>query len=129
MADAPSKSVSTIETGGSAATDALMSVKVEMAIGKTGGNGPVRSDEEKGVRNAIGGEEENEESIGEDGMLPNGTKRLGRQGLLRPDETKRPGGQTLPRGDNETDDSPSPDETKRFHDKTFPDKTFGERRG
>ena len=66
------------------------------------------------MRKEIGGEDEQGEGMDEVVMLPNGKKRLGSQGLMRPDGIKRPGGQTLPRGVDENDGSPSPDETKRL---------------
>ena len=47
-------------------------------------------------------------------MLPHETKRVGSQGLKRPDETQRQRGQTLSTPSNETECSPSPDETKRL---------------
>ena len=59
------------------------------------------------------GDDEVAENADEGVVLPHETKRVGSQGMRRPDGTKRPGAQTLLTSSAETDCSPSPDGTKR----------------
>ena len=66
-----------IETGGSATKAAIMRVKEELAVVKMRGTDQERTTDEKGVRKVNGGEDEKSESMGEDVMLPNETKRVG----------------------------------------------------
>ena len=89
MAEASCHSGKTIETGGGVATAALMAVKVDLALAKMEETGQDRTPDEKGVRYAIGGEDESGVNMDEGVMLPHETKRVGSQGLKRPDETKR----------------------------------------
>ena len=54
-ANAHSESVGRIETGGSEETEALMTVKVELALANMEENGLDRTPDEKRARNVIGG--------------------------------------------------------------------------
>ena len=84
-----SESGGRMETGGSREAEHLMSVKVELELAKTAEVGRSTKTDEKGVRNVIGGDDEVTEYAVEGVMLPHETKRVGSQGLRRPDETKR----------------------------------------